>query len=112
MTGKPVVPRERAVRDVEAIIDNSLVADPTPAALGFTDTLERAYAHIGAHPAMGSPRYAVELDLPGLRSWPNRALVTNPAIARSAGSSVRTADPTDLRFRYRLEDPSRLGALA
>jgi plasmid stabilization system protein ParE len=37
---------------------------------GFIDALERAYAHIGVHPAMGSPRYAVGLDLPGLRSWP------------------------------------------
>lgn len=70
MTGKPVVPREQAVRDVEAIIDDYLAADAASAALGFIDALERAYNHIGAHPAMGSPRYAVELDLPGLRSWP------------------------------------------
>ena len=70
MTGKPVIPRERAVRDVEAIIDDYLAADAAPAALGFIDALERAYAHIGAHPATGSARYAFELDLPGLRSWP------------------------------------------
>jgi len=29
--------------------------------------LEQAYAHIGRHPATGSPRYAHELNLPGLR---------------------------------------------
>ena len=36
---------------------------------GF-DAREQAYVHIGRHPATGSPRYAHELDLPGLRSWP------------------------------------------
>jgi toxin ParE1/3/4 len=39
------------------------------AALGFIDALERAYAHIGRHPAVGSPRYAHDLDVPGLRFW-------------------------------------------
>lgn len=39
------------------------------AAAGFVDALEQAYAHIGRHPATGSPRYAHELGLPGLRSW-------------------------------------------
>jgi toxin ParE1/3/4 len=39
------------------------------AALGFIDALEQAYVHIGRHPATGSPRYAHELNLPGLRSW-------------------------------------------
>jgi toxin ParE1/3/4 len=34
------------------------------------DALERAYAHIGKHPATGSPRYAHELNIPDLRSWP------------------------------------------
>ena len=32
--------------------------------------LEKAYAHIARHPATGSPRYAHELNLPGLRDWP------------------------------------------
>lgn len=40
------------------------------AALGFIDALEQAYIHIGRHPATGSSRYAHELNLPGLRSWP------------------------------------------
>ncbi|WP_310449038.1 type II toxin-antitoxin system RelE/ParE family toxin [Sulfuritalea sp.] len=40
------------------------------AALSFIDALERAYTHIGRHPASGSPRYAHELNLPGLRFWP------------------------------------------
>ena len=40
------------------------------AALGFSEALEHAYAHLGRHPATGSPRCAHELNLPGLRSWP------------------------------------------
>jgi len=40
------------------------------AALGLVDALERAYSHIARHPATGSARYALELNLPGLRSWP------------------------------------------
>ena len=38
--------------------------------MGFIDALERAYAHISRNPSTGSPRYAHELNLPGLRSWP------------------------------------------
>lgn len=30
----------------------------------------RLYTHIGRHFVAGFPRYAHELDLPGLRSWP------------------------------------------
>lgn len=70
MTAKAVVPREHAQRDVEEAIAYYLAADAEPAALGFIDALERAYAHIGRHPGTGSPRYAHELQLPGLRSWP------------------------------------------
>lgn len=47
-----------------------LVEGSEQAALGFIDALERAYTHIGHHPASGSPRYAHELELTGLRVWP------------------------------------------
>ncbi|MFP3571257.1 type II toxin-antitoxin system RelE/ParE family toxin, partial [Paraburkholderia sp. SIMBA_030] len=40
------------------------------AALGFIAEIEKAYAHLAKHPNTGSPRYAYELDIPGLRSWP------------------------------------------
>jgi toxin ParE1/3/4 len=46
-----------------------LSEDAARAVLGFIDTLEAAYAHIGQHSATSSPRYARTLDLPGLRSW-------------------------------------------
>lgn len=38
-------------------------------AFDFIDDLEQAYQHIQQYPASGSPRYAIELDLPDLRAW-------------------------------------------
>ena len=70
MKAKPVVPRHQAHRDVEDAVAHYLAEDAEPAALGFIDALEKAYSHIGRHPATGSPRYAHESNLPGLRSWP------------------------------------------
>jgi toxin ParE1/3/4 len=70
VTAKPVVPRELAHRDVDEAIAYYLGEDAESAALGFIDALERAYAHVSLHPATGSPRYAHELNLAGLRSWP------------------------------------------
>ena len=71
MRAKPVVPREQANQDVEDALAYYMAEDaPKAAALGFIDALEQAYAHIGRHPAAGSPRYAHELNLAGLRSWP------------------------------------------
>ena len=70
MSAKPVVPREEANRDVDDAIDYYLGEGAGQAATGFVDALEEAYAHIGRHPASGSQSYAIELNLPGLRSWP------------------------------------------
>ena len=70
MKSKPVIPRELASRDVEEAIEHYRGESAEQAALGFIDALEQAYAHIGRHPATGSPRYAHELNLPGLRCWP------------------------------------------
>jgi toxin ParE1/3/4 len=67
---KPVVPRELAKRDVDEAIEHYLSEDAAEAALGFIDALERAYTHISRHPSSGSSGYALELNLPGLRSWP------------------------------------------
>ena len=69
MKAKAVIPRALAKQDVEEAISHYLSEDAKQAALGFIDALEQAYAHIARHPATGSPRYAHELDLPGLRSW-------------------------------------------
>lgn len=70
MKAKPVVPRQLALRDVEEALAHYLEEGAEAAALGFIDALAQAYQHIGRHPATGSPRYAHELNLPGLRVWP------------------------------------------
>ena len=70
MKAKAIVPREVASRDVDEAIDHYLAEGAAQAALDFIDALESAYTHIGRQPASGSPRYAHELNLPGLRSWP------------------------------------------
>ncbi|MEX2479783.1 MAG: type II toxin-antitoxin system RelE/ParE family toxin [Gammaproteobacteria bacterium] len=66
---KPVVPRAQANWDVDEAITYYIGESAEQAALGFIDALEQAYAHIGRSPGMGSPRYAHELNLPGLRAW-------------------------------------------
>lgn len=70
MKARPVVPREQAQRDVDDAITYYLSEGGDRAALGLVDVLEHAYTHISRHPATGSPRYAHELNLPGLRCWP------------------------------------------
>lgn len=70
MKAKPVIPRALAWRDVDEAIECYLDEGTNAAALGFVDALELAYTHISRHPATGSPRYAHELSLPGLRYWP------------------------------------------
>ena len=70
MTVKPVVALELANRDIEDAIAHHISEGAEPAALGVIDALEQAYAHICRHPATGSPRYARELNLLGLRFRP------------------------------------------
>ena len=70
MSAKRIIPRERAGRDIDAAIDHYLSEVGEAAALGFIDASEQAFQHIARHPASASPRYAHELDLPGLRFWP------------------------------------------
>src|SRR6266849_4813541 len=65
---KPVVPRELARREVEAAVDYYIHEAGSDVAPGFIDALQTAYRIIADHPAAGSPRYAHELALPGLRS--------------------------------------------
>ncbi len=69
MKTKSVVARESAQRDIDEAITHYLEQAAPAAALGFIDALQHAYRHIGRHPATGSPRYGLELSLPGLRHW-------------------------------------------
>ena len=69
MIAKPVVLRERALRDVDEAAEHYLAETPAAVALAFINALEEASRRIGEQPASGSPRYARELDLPSLGSW-------------------------------------------
>lgn len=69
MSHKPVVPRDRANRDVDDAIEHYL-KEQAAAALGLVDALEDAYGLLSRHPAIGTSRYAYVLDIPGLWSWP------------------------------------------
>lgn len=69
MTAKPVELRPAAIADVEEAVDHYLREAGTQVALEFVAAVEAAYLHIGRSPSAGSPRYAVELGLPGLRAW-------------------------------------------
>jgi toxin ParE1/3/4 len=75
MSGKPLVPRERARRDVEGAVGYYALQAGEQAALGFIDALEAAYRLIADYPQSGSQRHAHELGLPDLRS---RALQRYP----------------------------------
>ena len=70
MSVKPVILRVQADRDIKEAVDHYLTEAGEKAALGLIAALERAWQLIARHPVSGSPRYAHELDLPGLRSWP------------------------------------------
>lgn len=70
MKAKPVIPRVQANADIDTAIAYYLSTASEQITLGFIDALERAYLHLARHPATGSIRYALELNLPGLRSWP------------------------------------------
>lgn len=70
MKPKPVIPRQLANQDVDETIAYYVGEGAEQAALGFIEALASAYARIARHPATGSARYAHELDLAGLRSWP------------------------------------------
>lgn len=72
MKSRSVVPRAQAEQDVNDALDFYLGVAGQKVALGFIDALERAYRLISERPGAGSGRYAYELDLPGLRSWPLR----------------------------------------
>lgn len=65
---KPVIQRVQAEQDVEQALDYYL-KESVALANSFIDDLERTFEHIRKNSAIGSPRYAHELNLPNLRSW-------------------------------------------
>ncbi|QTD43843.1 type II toxin-antitoxin system RelE/ParE family toxin [Ottowia testudinis] len=62
--------RAEAAQDVDDAIAHYLTVSDSPvAALGFIDALETALIHIRRQPGTGTPRYAHELEILGLRCW-------------------------------------------
>jgi toxin ParE1/3/4 len=70
VTPKPLRLRPRARRDLSEIALHDRAEAGEAVALAFADALGRAFRHVALHPASASPRYARDLDLPGLRVWP------------------------------------------
>ncbi|MDO8465765.1 MAG: type II toxin-antitoxin system RelE/ParE family toxin [Gallionella sp.] len=65
---KPLVRHERADKDVLEAVEYYLQNAPE-VTLAFIDVLEQTYRNIQHRPGAGSPRYAHELNLHGLRFW-------------------------------------------
>ncbi len=62
--------RALAAADIEAAV-NYYRDDASPqTALEFVDALEAAINHLRRYPNSGSLRFAFELEIPELRSWP------------------------------------------
>lgn len=70
MTSKLVIPRASATRDAEDALEYYLLEAGEQIAVAFIDALEEAFSRLARYPSVGSNRYAHELNLPGLRSWP------------------------------------------
>ena len=66
MDGKTVVLREQAWRDIDEAVEHYLVEAGPAVALAFIDAVENARRRIGEQPRSGSPRYAHDMDIPGL----------------------------------------------
>ena len=67
-----VVPRRRATTDLRDAAGHYAAAADVATARRFIDAVEQAFTVIARQPGIGSPRYAVELDWPGLRTHPVR----------------------------------------
>ena len=65
---KPAIRTAQARSDIEAALDYYALQAPHMVE-SFLNSLERATDHIQRAPGTGSPRYSIELDLPGLRFW-------------------------------------------
>lgn len=93
MTAKRVVPRERAVQDIRSASLHCAEEVSGQAAGRFIEDVEAAFRWIAEHPGAGSPRYAYELDLPGLRTW---TLRRHPYLILYVDLYVDAADHIDV----------------
>jgi len=67
-----VVPRRLATEDLRAAAAHYATAADVATARRFIEAVEQAFTAIARQPGIGSPRYAVDLDWPGLRAHPLR----------------------------------------
>jgi toxin ParE1/3/4 len=65
-----VVPRRLATQDLRDAAAHYAAEVDAATARRFIDAVEQAFALIARRPSIGSPRFAVELDWPGLRTQP------------------------------------------
>ena len=72
MTIKPVILRILAEQDIKQASFHYRSEGGEALALDFIEEAEQAFRRIGRNPVIGSPRYAYELSLEGLRVWPLR----------------------------------------
>ena len=72
MTHRSVVPRELAAQDIDEAMTHYQTEGGSELALRFIDALQQGFQRISRNPGVGSPRYAYELGLEGLRVWPLR----------------------------------------
>jgi len=70
MTARPLLLRPLAQADIDAILAYLRTEGAAGSAEQFAAQLEEALRTLAAHPAIGSPRYADLLQIPGLRGWP------------------------------------------
>lgn len=62
--------RSLAIDDIDAAALHYRNEAGLTTALAFVDALEAAVGHLQQHPLTGSLRFAFELEIPELRSWP------------------------------------------
>ncbi len=65
-----VVPRRLATQDLRDAAAHDAAQVDAATARRFIDAAEQAFTLIAQQPGIGSPRYAAELDWPGLRTHP------------------------------------------
>lgn len=68
--GKPAQLRAVAADDVDRAVDHYLDEAGPDVAARFVDALERALGRLARQPQLGSLRFAYDLGIPGLRTWP------------------------------------------
>lgn len=56
--------------DIDQLLEYYRAEGGVPLAQKWALALEAALRHIGTYPGTGSPRYGIQLNLPGLRFWP------------------------------------------